>query len=155
MWQDHPLVALDHFALMRVLLLRLAAALPIAAFIAIAISLLAQRGIQLMPSGMTLVNMALVLLPFLCNVMAVVLAPDRKREYVLRPRTLRAPPAHLPRTSHRPRPAPPSPRTSSRGRYMLCLALFHAFFGYTTLAVPLVVLVPMQVPVSIGFIFSE
>lgn len=38
---------------------------------------------------------------------------------------------------------------------MLCLALFHAFFGYTTLAVPLVVLVPMQVPVSIGFIFSE
>ena len=42
MWQDHPLVALDHFALMRVLLLRLAAALPIAAFIAIAISLLSQ-----------------------------------------------------------------------------------------------------------------
>ena len=41
-WQDHPLVALDHFALMRVLLLRLAAALPIAAFIAIAISLLSQ-----------------------------------------------------------------------------------------------------------------
>ena len=40
-----------------------------------------------MPSGMTLVNMALVLLPFLCNVMAVVLAPDRKREYILRPRT--------------------------------------------------------------------
>ena len=58
-------MALDHFALMRVLLLRLAAALPIAAFIAIAISLLSQRGIQLMPSGMTLVNMALVLLPFL------------------------------------------------------------------------------------------
>jgi hypothetical protein len=131
---------------MRVLLLRLAAALPIAAFIAIALSLLSQRGIQLMLSGMTLVNMALILLPFLCNVMAVVLAPDRKREYILRPRTSRAPPAHL---------APTSPRPPSRGRYMLCLALFHAFFGYTTLAVPLSVLVPMQVPVSIGFIFSE
>ena len=38
---------------------------------------------------------------------------------------------------------------------MLCLALFHAFFGYTTLAVPLLLLVPLQVPVSIGFIFSE
>ena len=38
---------------------------------------------------------------------------------------------------------------------MLCLALFAAFFGYTTLAVPLLLLVPMQVPVSIGFIFAE
>ena len=63
----------------------------------------------------------------------------------------RAPPEHLPRTS---------PRTSHRflpslGRYMLCLALFHAFFGYTTLAVPLMLLVPLQVPVSIGFILAE
>ena len=46
LWQDHPLVALDPMALMRVLLLRLAGALPIAAFIAIALSLLSQRGIQ-------------------------------------------------------------------------------------------------------------
>ena len=102
-------MALDHFALMRVLLLRLAAALPIAAFIAIAISLLSQRGIQLMPSGMTLVNMALVLLPFLCNVMAVVLAPDRAHAFALHlraPRTLRAP--HPARTSS------VAARTSSR-----------------------------------------
>ena len=38
---------------------------------------------------------------------------------------------------------------------MLCLALFHAFFGYTTLAVPLMLLLPLQVPVSIGFILAE
>ena len=150
-------MALDHFALMRVLLLRLAGALPIAAFIAIALSLLSQRGIQLMPSGMTLINMALILLPFLCNVMAVSLAPDKKREYMLRPRphlprTSRAPPAHLPRTFPRPSPFFLLP---SLGRYMLCLALFHAFFGYTTLAVPLMLLVPLQVPVSIGFILAE
>ena len=116
-------MALDHFALMRVLLLRLAAALPIAAFIAIAISLLSQRGIQLMPSGMTLVNMALVLLPFLCNVMAVVLAPDRKREYVLRPRTLRCtsrrrprPAVALGRRPTRRRPWPPRSRSLLRLR---------------------------------------
>ena len=138
LWQDHPLVALDPMALMRVLLLRLAGALPIAAFIAIALSLLSQRGIQvpypsptpnnktnnnpnpdpnliqLMPSFMTLVNMALILLPFFCNGMAVSLMPDRKREYILRPRphlprTSRAPPAHLPHTSLAP---PLAPRTA-------------------------------------------
>jgi hypothetical protein len=45
-WQDHPLVALDYRPLMRVLLLRLAGALPIAVFISTALSLLSQRGIQ-------------------------------------------------------------------------------------------------------------
>jgi hypothetical protein len=129
-----------------------------------------------MPSGMTLVNMALILLPFLCNGMAVSLVPDRKREYMLRlsphlphlaPRTSHLPPltSHLvlPRTSHlspptsylTPSPSYPlAPRTCP-GRYMLCLALFHAFFGYTTLAVPLLMLVPLQLPVSIGFVLAE
>jgi class 3 adenylate cyclase len=118
-WSSHPLVALDNLALMRVVLLRLAGALPIATSIAICLSVLSQRGVLLLPSVMTLVNMALLLLPFLCNIMAIWLAPDRNREY------------------------------------MLCLALFHAFFGYTTMAVPLVLLVPIQLPFSIGFIFAE
>ena len=114
-----------------------------------------------MPSGMTLVNMALILLPFLCNGMAVSLVPDRKREYMLR---LSPHLPHLaPRTSHlspptsylTPSPSYPlAPRTCP-GRYMLCLALFHAFFGYTTLAVPLLMLVPLQLPVSIGFVLAE
>ena len=39
-------MALDHRPLMRVLLLRLVGALPIAVLIAIALSLLSQRGIQ-------------------------------------------------------------------------------------------------------------
>ena len=51
---------------------------------------------------MTLVNMALILLPFFCNGMAVSLMPDRKREYMLRPRP------HLQRTSIRTSRTPPS-----------------------------------------------